>query len=327
MSNRVCVKSSDSHIWDGEIVATEIAYKIGQYGSIIIDLNLEAPDISTTELKNILDCLSDNGVEYNQIEIHTGNILESYDRFKVVKHVKWMYELEMFQQLSNSISKEKKIKKHFGCFVGRSNITRLILASHLWTNYADKTLLTYHFTPGHDFHRAHLGLENIIYYFGIHSQEYCEAIKLLNVAPLKIEEKKSSYPIVNQHAIINPCTWYKDIFVDIVCETFSNGNVFFLTEKFWRAVATKTPFIIQGSQFTIRRLKQLGFKTFNCWWDEGYDEDPYLYSQTEIKKVLAHLSVLSIYELEQMYSEMKSNLEHNYNLMMQLTYKDFEVVK
>jgi uncharacterized protein YktA (UPF0223 family) len=325
MSNRILVKSGDNRIWNIEITATEIAHKLARYGNIIIDFQLEAPDISTTELKKVLDYLSDNGISYDQIAIHTGNIIENYDRFKVVKHSSWMYELKSFQELNELIPKEKQIQKHFGCFIGRSNITRLIMSSHLWTNYADKTLLTYHFEPGNDFHRVHLGLEDIIYYFGVQSDEYLEALNLINRAPIRSSEK-FSYPIVNDNAIIEICDWYKDIFVDVVCETFSNGNVFFLTEKFWRSVATKTPFIIQGPQYMLRRLKQLGFKTFDRWWDEGYDEDPYLYSQNEIKKILANLSVLSITELETMYKEMLPTLEHNYNQMLNLQFKDFDIV-
>ena len=86
MLNKVYVKSSDSKIWDVEIATAEIVYKLAKYGNIVIDLQCEAPDIATTELKNVLDYLSKQGVAYDQIEIHTGNILESYDKFQVVKH-------------------------------------------------------------------------------------------------------------------------------------------------------------------------------------------------------------------------------------------------
>jgi len=325
MSNRILVSSGDSRIWNVETTATEIAHKLAQHGNIIIDFQFEAPDISTTELKKVLDYLADSGIDYNQIEIHTGNILENYDRFRVVKHPSWMYELKSFQKLDGFISKEKQIQKHFGCFVGRSNITRLIMSSHLWTNYADKTLLTYHFEPGNEFHRVHLGLEDIIYCFGVQSDEYLEALNLINQAPIRFSEKHS-YPIVNENAIFEICDWYKNIFVDVVCETFSNGNVFFLTEKFWRSVTTKTPFIIQGPQYMLQRLKQLGFKTFDQWWDEGYDQDPYLYSQTEIKKVLNYLASLSITELNKMYNDMQSVLEHNYQRFLTMKFEDFDNV-
>jgi hypothetical protein len=265
-------------------------------------------------------------VDYEQIEIHTGNVLENYNRFKVINHAEWMYELNNFKKQAVSLNKNKKITKHFGCLIGRSNINRLIMASHLWGNHSDKTLMTYHFTPGHDFHREHLGLEDIIYYFGVNSTEFEHAVNFLKQGPI-IRDTVVSYPIANQNAIDQVCNWYQDFFVDIVCETFSNGQVFFLTEKFWRSVATKTPFIVQGSQHTLYRLRQLGFKTFNQWWDEGYDEDPYLYSLSEIKKVIDNLARLPVTDLDLMYNDMQDVLDHNYNVMINLTYKDLANVK
>ena len=100
-----------------------------------------------------------------------------------------------------------------------------------------------------------------------------------------------------------------------------------MTEKFWRAVATKTPFIVYGPQFFLRRLKSLGFKTFDRWWDEGYDEDPYLYSHNEIQKSIASIASLSISDLAAMYKEMEPVLEHNYSRMMELTYQDLAGVE
>jgi len=325
VSNRVNVKTGDSQLWEPGMAGVELATKLFQHHKVIVDFCREAPDIQHTEFKKILDYLHEQGIKPDQIEIITGNLVEEYDKFHVVKTPEAMYELPMFQQAASSISTVKQIKKHFGCFIGRSNINRLILASHLWTHYPEQTLLTYHYSAGNDFHREHLGLEDILYYFGSDSDEYREAINLIPHAPL-LFDKIDQYPIDSRNNT-NPCEWYRDIFVDIVCETFSNGNVFFLTEKFWRAVVTKTPFIIQGPQFLLKRLKHLGFCTFDSWWDEGYDEDPYLYSQKEIKKVLAYLSNKDVGQLDLMYQDMQSALDHNYDCMMNLQYKDFANVK
>jgi uncharacterized protein YktA (UPF0223 family) len=326
MSNVIYVKSSDSKIWDIEKTATEIVYKLSKYNNVVIDFNFEAPDISCTELKAVLDYLADQGVSYNQIEIHTGNLLESYNKFKIIKHSSWMTELANFKRFSNLTTPTKQITKHFGCFIGRSNINRLLISSHLAAKYSNKTLMTYHYTPGNDYHRAHNGLEDILYYFGPNSQEFIQAVELIQKSPIKNDQIEYSYPI-DRNFNTKICDWYKNIFVDVVCETFSNGNVFFLTEKFWRPIVTKTPFIIQGPQFTLKRLKQLGFQTFDRWWDEGYDEDPYLHSQKEIKKIFAYLEKFSIGQLTNMYNDMQSVLDNNYNCMMNLTYEDLNCVK
>jgi hypothetical protein len=321
----VILKTTDSQLWDAGIAGVELATKLFQHNKIVIDFCKEAPDIKTTELEKMLDYLHEQGFKSDQIEIITGNLVEEYDKFQIVKDTHAMYELPVFQKVANQIDKTKQIQKHFGCFIGRSNINRLIMAGHLWSKYRDQTLLTYHYNPGNDYHRKHLGLEDVLYYFGVNSEEFRESINLIQQGPITLDTI-DQYPIDSNNNI-KPCKWYKDIFVDVVCETFSNGNVFFATEKFWRAVATKTPFIVQGPQFFLSRLKQLGFLTFDQWWDEGYDQDPYLYSQKEIKKVLSYLGKLDLNQINQMYQDMQSILDHNYNCMMNLSYRDLARVK
>ena len=325
MSNRVKIENIDGRIWYPGKVAVEISSKLNAYGSVVIDLLREAPDITTTELDEIIDALLANGHDRDKIEIHTGNIVESYDKVRIVKHVEWMYELPTFKTIAPNLDKQKNIVKHFGCLIGRSNPIRLVMAGHMWSHYKDKTFLTYHYQVKTEYHRKHIGLEEIMYYFGTNSPEYTEAINLLQHAPI-LQDTIKTYPILMPENVTVPCDWYKNFFVDIVCETFSSGNTFFVTEKFWRAVATKTPFIIQGSQYILRRLKHLGFQTFDQWWDEGYDEDPYLYSQNEIKKVLNYIAGLSIDDMNKMYANMQPVLEHNYQRLLTLNFKDFDAI-
>jgi hypothetical protein len=324
-SHVVRVSSIDGKIWHPGLVAVEMMASLQQHGKVNVDLLKEAPDISYTELPSIIDSILAQGYKSSQIEIHTGNMVESYTNAKIIRRPEWMFELEDIKLVADKLPKQKQIQKHFGCLVGRSNLIRLVAAGHLYTHYKDKTFLTYHYTPKSDYHKAHIGIQDIMYYFGTDSAEFHEALALLTDAPL-LQQNIDSYPILRPKNL-EPCAWYPNFFVDIVCETFCQGNVFFITEKFWRAVATKTPFIIHGPQFLLQRLKQLGFKTFDAWWDEGYDQDPHLYSYQEINKVLKHLSDFSIPELEQMYQDMQPILEHNYQCMMNLTFQDLLRVK
>lgn len=324
-TNVVKVASIDGKIWNPGVVAVGILSVLQRHKKVCIDLLKEAPDISYTELPAIIESILAQGYTSDQIEIHTGNVVESYANAKIIHRPDWMFELKDIKKIAAALPKQKHIQKHFGCLVSRSNAIRLIAAGHLYANYKDKTFLTYHYTPKSDYHRAHVGIQDIMYYFGTDSTEFCEAMTLLKDSPV-LQQNVDSYPILGPENL-TPCAWYPNFFVDIVCETFCQGNVFFVTEKFWRAVATKTPFIVHGPQFLLQRLKQLGFKTFDCWWDEGYDQDPHLYSYQEINKVLQHLSKYSLSELEQIYQDMQPTLEHNYQCMMNLTYQDLLSVK
>jgi hypothetical protein len=324
--NVVCIGSIDGRIWDPGPRAVEILQKLRQHETVVIDLMNEAPDLAHTELADILDHMAAAGVAKHRICIRTGNMIESFDRFTLDRTAAAMVELPDFQALAPTLTHNKNILQHFGCLVGRANMMRLILASHLWCNYRDKSLVTFHYRGCSDYHREHLGLEELLYHFGTGSTEYQEAREMLEhvpIAPRPIED----FPLLYPANTVEPLGWYDQFFVDIVCETFYTGQTFFLTEKFWRCVSAKTPFIIQGPQHMLRRLRNLGFRTFDSWWDEGYSEDPGLHTITEIKRVLAQLSVLTTLELQNMHDAMQPVLEHNFQRMLELKPEHFDSIQ
>jgi hypothetical protein len=133
-------------------------------------------------------------------------------------------------------------------------------------------------------------------------------------------EEANTYPL-NTPECYEILSWYNDFFVEIICETFFTGNTFFPTEKTWRAVASKTPFVVQGPTNFLKRLKKLGFKTFDRWWDESYDNDPYEYKLTAILRVIDQINSLDI---NKVYNEMQPILEHNYNVFKNLSSVEFQ---
>jgi hypothetical protein len=130
--------------------------------------------------------------------------------------------------------------------------------------------------------------------------------------------------LFNTDKVYDILDYYDSIFVDIVNQTYFTGNTFFLDDKFWRSVVTKTPFIVQGPQHFLSNLKQLGFKTFDHWWDEGYSEDPPDYQLQEIIKVVDTIAQWDTDKLRTTYNEMKPVLDHNYTTFMNLTAQDFK---
>ena len=63
----------------------------------------------------------------------------------------------------------------------------------------------------------------------------------------------------------------KDSLLYIVTETsFINDPIRDVSEKTWRPIALQMPFILIHQPFALRRLRDLGYKTFP--WDESYDE-------------------------------------------------------
>lgn len=59
--------------------------------------------------------------------------------------------------------------------------------------------------------------------------------------------------------------------LSVVTESNFYSNDIFNTEKTWKAIANRHPFILVGPYKSLEYLKSLGYKTFSDFWDEGYD--------------------------------------------------------
>jgi hypothetical protein len=86
----------------------------------------------------------------------------------------------------------------------------------------------------------------------------------------------------------------------------------------------KTPFVVHGSVDYLRNLRKLGFKTFNNWWSEEYDDYGHDNRVRKILNLIDNLQKLSLNDLESMYHDMLPTLEHNHHLFMNLKAENFK---
>ena len=116
--------------------------------------------------------------------------------------------------------------------------------------------------------------------------------------------------------------FYRDIFVDIVTETrFAQpqGN---FSEKLLQPVQYMKPFILLAPPRTLEYFKSFGYKTFDQFWDEGYDmEEDHGIRMAKIFTILQELLAKPIEELREVYKEMMPILEHNSNLFKETNAK------
>ena len=99
----------------------------------------------------------------------------------------------------------------------------------------------------------------------------------------------------------------------IVTETVYFLPKLHLTEKIFKPIVAKRPFILVASPGNLAYLKSYGFKTFDRWIDESYDleEDHYIRIE-KITAEIAKLCALSPVALKQMHMEMQEVLEYNF---------------
>lgn len=103
-------------------------------------------------------------------------------------------------------------------------------------------------------------------------------------------------------------------FINLVTETIFYENKVHLTEKSFKPIVAKMPFILLAGAGNLQYLRDYGFKTFGDYWDESYDS---IASPTQrfnaVLDTLTKLSNLSIHELRSMHNDMKPILEYNYH--------------
>jgi hypothetical protein len=322
----IILPNIDSKIWDIQYKALDILKEYQDTGKIVVDLNTEGPDSREVGLYELLDYIVDKfNIDKSQIEIHTSNQLEKHPDY-AIKHY-WPYQLGVCNNfVKNKKFPDKKFDtnfKKFGLFIGRLNSNRLELLNEIHNYYQDHSLYTCHYDRDLQFNRPHVGVNEMIQ----NSKDWhliSQCLQTLSECPIKLEEI-NEYPIVSP-AHMNISKVYHNFFVELVAETYFTGKLFFPSEKTWRPIILKTPFIIQGPQNHLQNLKKLGFQTFDKWWNEGYSEDPADYQVTEIKKNLELISQWSTSKIKKVYQNMKPVLENNFECMQNLSPADFKRV-
>lgn len=120
----------------------------------------------------------------------------------------------------------------------------------------------------------------------------------------------------NQAPCINPF-FYNKSYISVVVETEIYNGVLYLTEKIFKPIAVGHPFIVVGSRHTLQKLKDLGYRTFDRWWDESYDNHPEWQDRVySVYRLMEYLSMLPISTIHKMVQEMQEVVEHNARLFM-----------
>jgi hypothetical protein len=313
--NTVKIATKDGVIWNKHDVFIEL-YKASLTGPVKIDLLSEGPCCVTSGLESMLLSLVDTfGFSKDLYTIYTSNQLKS-SSFNEVRtpFVELRLAQKKAQQVTHCVS---SLNKRFASFVSRSNYIRLGLSSYLFKNYRNQTLQTFHFDPTVQYHNENFELER---FMEKHNDDIADVFEFVKHLPIKLDDNVT-YPILWSVNAFDLDDSYKEIFCEIVYETYYSGKTFFITEKTMRPIINKVPFLIQGPRYVIENLHKLGFKTFNKWWCEAYDNDPWDARYESFKQSIDWIAQQSQDTIKQWRSEMQDTLDHNYNVLLSLTDK------
>ena len=92
-----------------------------------------------------------------------------------------------------------------------------------------------------------------------------------------------------------------------------------LTEKVGKPLVLGQPFLLIGGPGYIKKLHELGFKTFDKWWDESYDSVwDYETRRDMIYDIILEISKWDIEKCKNVMLDMEDVLIHNHNNMQKL---------
>lgn len=147
--------------------------------------------------------------------------------------------------------------------------------------------------------------------------ELCK--KAFDAVPLELDtqnlalNQKNGFPTNN-----NKKQYYMDTYFHITSETSFDGDTKnpFFSEKTFHPIVNLQPFVFVGNAYSLRQLRNFGFKTFRPYIDELYDqvEDPKERFKL-IEREIAKLASMSQQELHDLYYKLIDRVIHNQNVL------------
>ena len=137
----------------------------------------------------------------------------------------------------------------------------------------------------------------------------------LDNVPTQVAQDEGGYPdVLTSQGWSNNCAVYDKSSVSIICETHETNDSTFITEKTYRSILNRHPFVIRAAFPILKHLQTLGFKTFSDFIDERYDESG---------EISREYSNLLVERAEQLLDVVKKNpgkiqeiVDHNYNMLL-----------
>ena len=118
---------------------------------------------------------------------------------------------------------------------------------------------------------------------------------------------------------------YNDTACSIVSETNDNDHDIFMTEKIWKPIIAQQIFVVHGNYLYLQKLREMGFKTFNNYFEEAYDldRDP----DARINTIVDLCDRLRDALWEDIYMQSKALRQHNFDHFFNVEKLSLEINK
>ena len=220
----------------------------------------------------------------------------------------------------------RKIKKKFITFNrltgGARSYRSIFIAELIKNNLINQGHVSYSFNCP-QYGKFDKNLYSCIDQFDLKYNYVAECVDALNsyTSHLTIDTGNT---IHNDSQTLGALSYMVESFLHVVTETCFWEEKTHLTEKIFKPIVAKQPFVLLGCTNNLEYLQSYGFRTFDKFWDESYDSiaDPVARLKAVVK-IIHDICNMSDNELQNLLCEMSDILEHNYNWFYSQTFIDY----
>jgi hypothetical protein len=258
------------------------------------------------------------GLKVTDMVVLCGNYAEP-DRLSTISFNPWEYfrehdntgtkDADYLQQL---ISSKVRRKYKFICLNRRPTPERYAITSLLFP-YQDIGILTCAKVGGYDLNYSNFQYNEFHSKFPDQFDFFNENVN--GILPLKFAGESIDAEIENPADDFSSSK-FLDSYLYIVTETFYDDIIdrMFFSEKIFKPLVFMMPFILLGQPYSLKKLRDLGYKTFHPFVDESYDleidgQKRMNMAFEQIKKIIS----LSFDELNDLMCQLLPILLHNKN--------------
>tara|TARA_B110000285_G_scaffold44131_1_gene49138 strand:+ start:1081 stop:2322 length:1242 start_codon:yes stop_codon:yes gene_type:complete len=270
----------------------------------------------TGQLDSIQDLINNNHLTNVIVHVGEHNVADALPKYSNIKFVwKDLYLQDFINRHANlPITKKKNIKYTFININWRYEPYRHAIVAYL-KNYNSKISWCYQATP--EIFKSNIWFEP--------NEKLLNGLQKLNKSvPCNIDISIKTPTvleggIVDRFKLPNHNTYpeflnigYDDVFCSIVNESSFLDITTYISDKTITAILNDMPFVIVGPAYALKTAQDLGFKTFNKYWDESYDNElDHTKRLHKIFKVIDTIANFSADKLASMQQDMQDSLLYN----------------
>jgi hypothetical protein len=258
-----------------EEVSAQLALAAGQT-PITLDLQFEGPCLDSLGVCKIIDKYCDQ-YQISPVEIlikRWDNTVEPVEYTVIDPPIISSFVAASRRYWQDSLPTNTH-ENVFGFFIGRRSIPRAVIMYDLYRTWGSQNLLSCLSNPN--------DMPWLLTETGINLDYLDQWLPQDQQKNFVDWWATDPIPSIDQHIFANQynkdynTNWdliqhYYKFDIELVAESYTRGKSFFPTEKTIRPISAAKPMLVYGPKNFIKRLRNIGFKSYSAIWDESYDQ-------------------------------------------------------